>query len=660
MDSFGRPSQAECMTILHRIAATLTLPLLATVALAQSDPAATGTSKPIKAPIVETIPVARDVPYPGTIQLTVDASDTARRIFRVSETIPVVPGPLTLLYPAWLPGDHAPQGEIDKIAGLVITANGQTLPWKRDPTDVYAFHVDVPAGVTGIEARFQFLSATADSQGPVVMTPHIVALEWIANVLYPAGYYTRQILVQPSATFPTGWTSATALRPSGPSTATGGTVRYAPVALDTLADSPVFAGLHYRGETLSPDVTLNLFAERPDELAISPEVLAKHKAIVSQATKLFGARHYDHYDYLFAISDRIDGFGLEHHRSSENQAPADYFLNWDDHVALRDLLTHEYTHSWNGKFRRPADLWTPDYRTRMQNSLLWVYEGQTQFWGAVLAARSGLVSKQDALDTLAYVAALYDTQAGRAWRPLIDTTNEEIISNRHPEPWQSYQRAEDYYREGQLIWTEIDAMLRAKSGGKKSMDDFARAFFGVKDRDWGELTYTVDDIATTLDGIVPYDWATYLNQRVYQVAPKAPLGGISGGGYKLVYTDKPGAYWKSREGAKDSIDLSYSIGLWIGKEGRVTGVMWDGPAFAAGISAGATLMAIDGEAYSDDDLKAAITAAKGGTRPIALLIKQGEAFRTVQVQWNGGLRYPHLERMGKGPAGLDVLYAPRK
>jgi predicted metalloprotease with PDZ domain len=648
------------MKTLHRMAATLAFPLLASAAFAQSDPAPTGSSKPTKPPIVDTIPAAKDVPYPGTIQLAVDATDTARRIFRISETIPVAAGPLTLLYPAWLPGAHAPQGEIDKIAGLTITANGQSLPWKRDPTDVYAFHVEVPAGVTSIEARFQFLSATAESQGPVVVTPNILALEWIANVLYPAGYYTRQILVQPSATFPAGWTSATALRPTGPATAAGGTIRYAPVALDTLADSPVFAGRYYRGEALSPDVTLNLFAERPDELAMSPEVLAKHKAIVAQATKLFGAQHYDHYDYLFALSDRIDGFGLEHHRSSENQAPADYFLNWDDQVAHRDLLTHEYTHSWNGKFRRPADLWTPDYRTKMQNSLLWVYEGQTQFWGAVLAARSGLVSKQDALDTLAYVAALYDTQPGRAWRPLVDTTNEEIISSRRPEPWSSYQRAEDYYREGQLIWTEVDAMLRAKSGGRKSMDDFARAFFGVKDRDWGELTYTVDDVAATLNGIVPFDWAGYLKDRVYGVAPKAPLGGITQGGYKLVYTDKPGAYWKSREAMREATDLSYSLGLSIGKEGRVAAVMWDGPAFAAGISAGSTLVAIDGETYSIDDLKAAITAAKGGTKPITLLIKQGEAYRTVQVQWNGGLRYPHLERTGKGPAGLDALYAPRK
>jgi predicted metalloprotease with PDZ domain len=648
------------MKTLLRIAATLALPFVAPALLAQTDPAPTGTSKPTALPIVDTIPPAKDVPYPGTILLAVDASDTARRILHISETIPVTSGPLTLLYPAWLPGAHAPQGEIDKIAGLTITANGQTLPWKRDPTDVYAFHVEVPAGVTSIEARFQFLSATAESQGPVVMTPNIVALEWIANVLYPAGYYARRIMVQPSATFPAGWTSATALRPSGAATSAGGTIRYAPVALDTLADSPVFAGRYYRGEPLSPDVTLNLFAERPDELAISPEVLAKHKAIVTQATRLFGAQHYDHYDYLFALSDRIDGFGLEHHRSSENQAPADYFLNWDDGIAHRDLLTHEYTHSWNGKFRRPADLWTPDYRTKMQNSLLWVYEGQTQFWGAVLAARSGLVSKPEALDTLAYVAALYDTQPGRAWRPLIDTTNEEIISNRHPEPWMSWQRAEDYYREGQLIWTEVDAMLRAKSGGRKSMDDFARAFFGVKDRDWGELIYTVDDIASTLSAIVPYDWATYLKERVYSVAPKAPLGGIAGGGYKLVYTDKPGDYWKSRENAKGSTDLSYSIGLWIAKGGRVSGVMWDGPAFAAGITAGSTLMAIDGEAYSDEDLKAAITAAKGGTKPINLLIKQGEAYRTVSVQWNGGLRYPHLERDGKGPASLDALYAPRK
>jgi len=632
--------------------------LLASVAVAQTNGASTGTSQPNPLPIVDTVPQPRDIAYPGTIKLAVDATDIAHRIFRIEEQIPVKAGQLVLLYPAWLPGAHAPQGEIDKIAGLTISADGKPLAWRRDPLDVRAFHVDVPEGVSSITAKFQFLSATADDQGPVVMTPNIVALEWIANLLYPAGYYSRRILIEPSATFPQGWTAASALRPT-PTPGTGGTVRYDTVALDTLADSPVFAGRYMRRDTLAPDVTLNTVAERPDELKMTDAQLALHRALVAQAVKLFGAQHYDHYDFLYALSDRIDGFGLEHHRSSEDQAPASYFLDWDAHLADRDLLAHEFTHSWNGKFRRPADLWTPDYRTPMQNSLLWVYEGQTQFWGYVLSARAGLFSKQDTLDALATVAATYDTLPGRSWRPLVDTTNEEIISNRRPVAFQTWQRGEDYYSEGQLIWLEIDSLIRERSHGKRSLDDFAKAFFGMRDGDWGELTYTFDDVVRTLNQVEPYDWATFLHERVDAVAPKAPLAGITRGGYRLIYTDTPTAYWKSVESAKERMDLSYSVGLRVGKAGKVTAVMWDGPAFNAGITVGTTLMAIDGESYSDDDLKAAITGAKGGDKPISLLIKQGDAFRTVEVKWNGGLRYPRLERTGKGPSSLDALLVAR-
>jgi len=632
--------------------------LLAAAAFAQTGGAPTGTSQPQPLAVVDTIPAARDVPYPGTIKLAVDASDIAHRIFRIEETIPVKPGPLVLLYPAWLPGSHAPQGEIDKIAGLTIDAGGKTLAWQRDPVDVRAFHVTVPEGVTSITARFQFLSATSDDQGAVVMTPNIVALEWISNLLYPAGYYTRGIMVEPSATFPKGWSAASALRPV-PQTADA-TVRYDAVAVDTLADSPVFAGRYMRRDTLSPDVTLNTFAERADELKITDAQLALHRNLVTQSLKLFGAQHYDHYDFLYVLSDRIDGFGLEHHRSSEDQASASYFIDWDSHLSERDLLPHEFTHSWNGKFRRPADLWTPDYRTPMRNSLLWVYEGQTQFWGYVLAARSGLMTKQESLDALATVAAMYDTLPGRTWRPLIDTTYEEIISNRRPVAFQTYQRGEDYYSEGQLIWLEIDSLIREKSGGKRSLDDFAKAFFGMRDRDWGELTYKFEDVVATLNQIEPYDWATFLHERVDAVAPKAPLAGITRGGYRLVYTDTPTAYWKSRESARERIDLSYSLGMLVGKGGKVTGVIWDGPAFNAGITVGTTLIAIEGESYSDEDLKAAITGAKGGDKPISLLIKQGDAFRMVEVKWNGGLRYPKLERTGKGPSSLDALFTARK
>jgi predicted metalloprotease with PDZ domain len=643
-----------------RLAALAGAALVPTLLHAQADPALTGSSKPQPLPIVDTIAPAKDVAYPGTIALTVDATDTIHGVFKVTETIPVVGGPLTLLFPKWLPGAHAPSGTIDKMGGLVITANGKPLRWTRDLVDVFAFHINVPAGATEIVAQFQYLSPTDEDQGRVVMTQEMLNLQWDSVALYPAGYFTRGITIKPTAIYPQGWRAATALRPSGTASAAGGRVDYAPVAFDTLVDSPVFAGKYGRTETLSPRVTLNVFADKPSDLAMTPDQLKIHKALVDQATKLYGAQHYDHYDFLFAVTERMGGIGLEHHRSSENGLRANYFTEWKDNPSGRDLLAHEYTHSWNGKFRRGADLWTPDFRTPMRNTYLWVYEGQTQFWGNVLAARAGLVSQSEALDALAATAATYEYLPGRSWRPLIDTVNDEIINPRRPQAYRSYQRFEDYYQEGQLIWLEADSIIRERSKGHKSLDDFARAFFGVKDGDWGEVTYDLDEVVATLNKVQPYDWGTFLKERVLDVRDHAPLEGLARGGYKLVFTEEPGTYWSSSEKERKNTNLTYSLGLVVGKEGAVSSVMWDGPAFKAGITPGSKILAIAGQAYAADDLKTAITAAKGKTTPIQLLIKQGDAFRTVDVTWNGGLRYPHLERITKGPSSLDALYAPRK
>jgi len=634
--------------------------LAATASLAQTAAdAPTGTSRPAPAPIADTIPPPRDVAYPGTIRLAVDATDVARGIFRVSETVPVATGPLTLLYPKWLPGTHSPSGDINKLAGLVIRGGGRVLPWRRDALDVFAFHVDVPQGVTSLDVQFQFLSPTTGDQGRILMTPQMLSLQWVSLALYPAGFFTRGITVQASATYPQGWTSATALRPSGTATAAGGRIDYAPVAFDTLADSPAIAGRNARIVPLAPDVTLDVIADRPDQLAATEVQLAPHRALVKEAERLFGARHYDRYDFLLTLSDRLGGEGLEHHRSSEDGTGGGYFTDWTNSVSMRDLLAHEFVHSWNGKFRRPADLWTPDYRQPMGGSLLWVYEGQTQFWGNVLAARSGLVGKAEAMDALANVAATYQAQAGRTWRPLVDTTEDPIIAHRAPAPYGNWQRSEDYYSEGQLIWLDVDSILRERSRGRKSIDDFARAFFGGHDRDWGEITYTFDDVAKTLNGIVPYDWSGYLHARVDAVVPEAPLDWIARGGYRLTFTDEPGPYWKAREKWRKQADFSYSLGMVLGAEGAVTRVLWEQPAFKGGITVGSKIVAVDGEAYDDDALRRAVTAAKGNSQPISLLVRTGSVYRTVALHWNGGLRYPHLERTGRGASGLDALYASR-
>jgi predicted metalloprotease with PDZ domain len=624
---------------------------------AQSQPPANFTrSEPVAR--VDSVPPARDIPFPGTIRLRVDATDVQRRIFRVRQTIPVPKaGDFVLLYPEWLPGAHSPRGAVKNVAGLKISAGERRLSWRRDPADVYAFHVDVPEGVKSIEVEFQYLSATDADQGRTVMTPELASIQWIANSLYPAGYYVRGIPVQATLTVPRGWQVATSLRPeSGGGTST---IAYRTVPYDVLVDSPALAGAHFRKWELSPDVTLNVAADRPEELAASEALIALHRKLVEQSVKLFGARHYDHYDFLLSISENLGGIGLEHHRSSENGVKTGYFTDWASAQRDRNLLPHEFTHSWNGKYRRGADLWTPDYRMPMQNSLLWVYEGQTQFWGYVLGARSGMLGKQEVLDALAAFAATYDSTPGRGWKPLIDTTNDPITAQRSPQPWRSWQRSEDYYSEGLLIWLDVDRILRQQSKGRRSMNDFARAFFGMNDGDYGELTYTFDDVVATLNRIQPWDWAGYLSRRVNAYTERAPLEGIEQGGYKLVYTDIPTDWFKAGEKKTKTIDLSYSGGFIVStRDSSVTGVIWDGPAFDAGLTVGSKILAVNGRSFDGDAMKRAIVAATRSKEPIRLLVQSGDSFRTLDLDWHGGMRYPRLVPTAGGKGTLDALLQP--
>jgi predicted metalloprotease with PDZ domain len=626
------------------------------VAVAQVSPPQN--SRPDATVKADRVPAARDIPYPGTIQLTVDASDVTRGIFRVRERVPVTgPGDFVLLYPEWLPGHHSPTGKINKVAGFRASANGQALKWVRDPLDVYAFHVDVPAGVKAIDVAFDYVSPTEGDQGRIVATPDMASIQWIATSLYPAGYYVRRIPVQASVIVPAGWRVATALRPERQS---GNRIDYPVTSYEILTDSPLIAGAHFRRIPLTADVTLNVIGDTPEELAATPEQIAAHTRLVEQAVKAFGARHYDHYDFLLTISDRLGGIGLEHHRSSEDGVKRGYFTEWATKLRERNLLPHEFSHSWDGKFRRPADLWTPDFRTPMEGSLLWVYEGQDQFWGYVLGARSGMLSKQDTLDAIAATAASYGSGTpGRAWRALVDTTNDPVIAQRAAQPWRSWQRSEDYYSEGQLIWTDVDRIIRTQSKGKRSIDDFARAFFGMRDGDWGELTYTLHDIVRTLNTVQPYDWNGYFQSKVYAIAPQAPLEGITQGGYRLVFTSEPTAWWKSLDKRGDHTDLTYSGGFVVGKDGKIESVLWDSPAFNAGMAVGAKLIAVNSRAFDADDLKQAIRNAAGNGRAVELLLKDGNLYRGVTLDWHGGLRFPRLEKVGKGAGTLDALLAPK-
>jgi predicted metalloprotease with PDZ domain len=596
------------------------------------------------------------------LKISVDATDLDRRIFRVRETVPVAgPGPLTLLYPRWIPGGHTPRGDLANLAGLIITGNGRRLEWTRDPVEVSAYHIDVPAGVQEVELEFQYLSATDADQGRVVVTPEMLNIQWISMALYPAGHFTRQIQIEPSVRLPEGWGYGTALETAKTA---DGLITFKPVNFEVFADSPMFAGRWFKKVDLDPGgrsrVTLNVMADDPALLDMNPKQIEAHRGMVTQADKLYGARHYDHYDMLLSLSDRLGGIGLEHQRSSENGTSPKYFTDWDKLPATRDLLPHEYTHSWNGKYRRPADLWTPNFNVPMRDSLLWVYEGQTQYWGYVLAARSGLLTRQEALDAIASTAATYDNRVGRTWRQMADTTNDPIIASRRPIPWTSWQRSEDYYSEGQLIWLDADTLIRERSGGKKSLDDFARAFFGVNDGDWGQLTYDFDEVVKTLNAVQPYDWAAFLKTRLESHGPGAPLGGVTRGGYRLVYSDTPTEYFKSAEARRKSTDLTYSLGLVLNKDGDLTAVQWDGPAFKAGLADGTKVIAVNGLAYDAERIKDAVQRARGAGDPVELIVKTGDRYRTVIIPYKDGLRYPRLERVAGTPDRLGEILTPRK
>lgn len=599
--------------------------------------------------------------YPGTIRLEVDATDLGQRVFKVRQTVPVQPGLQRFHYPAWLPGSHSPSGQIEKLAGLVINANGQRLEWVRDPLDVYTFNVQVPEGVNELRMDFQFLSPTDSAQGRTVMTPNMLNLQWNAMLLYPAGHAAHAITYQASARYPQDWDAASALTVASRN---GDTVNYAPTNLEILVDSPVFAGRYHRMFDLAPagtrPVRLNVFADRAKDLEAKPEHIEQHRALVTQARKLFGAEHYDHYDFLFAVTNQLGGIGLEHQRSSENSEDRDYFSGWDAKVGSSDLLGHEYTHSWDGKYRRPADLATLNYNVPMQGSLLWVYEGQTQYWGNVLTARAGIRPLDASRDALAMVAATYaDNRPGLEWRSLGDTTNDPVIARRKPKPYRGYQMSEDYYQGGQMLWLEADVRLRTLSGGKRSLDDFAKAFFGQNDGQWERPdTYTYDDVAATLEQVQPTgDWSQFLRDRLERRT--GLVGGIEAAGWKLVYKDKPSAYFKATMKGRGA-NFIYSLGVSLSPAGYVNEVRWDSAAFNAGVGTGMQVLAVNDLQYSADELEEAVRAAKDSKQPVRLLVKEVDVYRTLSIDYHDSLRYPTLERIEGSTDYLTPIFTARK
>jgi predicted metalloprotease with PDZ domain len=626
---------------------------------ASAAPAAGPLMQPAPAPLAAPL----DRAFPGKLTLAVDASDTQHRVVHVEEHISGVSRQSVLLFPKWLPGNHSHTGPIERLTGLRISSHGAPLGWQRDPLDVYAFHL-LPTGaaaLTELDVAFDYLSPTEAAIDPVEMSPDLAVLDWNELLLYPAGYYARRIPVSASLKLPAGWQHASALETESTHE---DRVQFKATDLETLMDSPIYAGRHAAHFDLNPGggtpVRMNVFADRPGQLALKDEHLAAYRALVQQAQLLYGSHHYEHYDFLVALSDQIHGKGLEHHQSSEDTVGSGAFSDWDKTAWYRDLLPHEYTHSWNGKFRRPADLWTPNYNLPMQDSLLWVYEGQTEYWGDVLAARSGLWSRQQALDQLALVASYYDLQPGRQWRSLQDTTNDPIINHHRPTTWENWTRYKDYYDEGLLIWLDIDTLIRERSQGRRSLDDFAHAFFSIDDGSRAVVTYTFEDVVRALNQVEPYDWAGLLHQRVSGVGQPAPLDGIRRGGYRLVYSDKPSDFQKDVDSLHKQVNLLHAIGATIDEDGAVSEVVWGKAAYQAGLVAGAQIVAVNGEAYSGERLSDAVSAAKATHQPMALIVRAGSHYRITSIEYYEGLRYPHLERDPAVPARLDDILKARE
>ena len=608
------------------------------------------------------IPAPTQATYPGVIRYEVDATDVERKIVNVRQTIPVKAGPLVLLYPKFLPGNHAATGPIQLLSGVTVTGNGQRIEWLRDTVDAYAFHVEVPQGVSEIVVEFQWLTQPDNSIWRVVMTPEMVNLQWEKALLYPAGYHSTGITFQPSIRLPEGWNYGVALDTER---FENGLATFSPVDLYTLIDSPLFGGAHFQRHEIDPKgdrVHLNIVADAEKHLKPTPEQLAWFENLITQGDRLFGARPYDRYEFLVAATSKMGGIGLEHHRSSENTVPTDFFTDWGKSLGSVGLLPHEYVHTWNGKRNRPADELTANHNVPTQNTLLWVYEGQTEYWGDVLTARSGLAPKEDIITSFAEVAAFYANQPGRQWRPLQDTNNHNLLGYRTSNPYSSWMRGTgDYYREALLVWLDADTLIREATNERKSLDDFAKAFFGGDEGSYIPRGYVFEDVVAALNAVHPHDWASFLRTRLDAAGPEAvaPLDGLERAGWRLTYTDELTAAEKKIQSGW-ARDFQYSLGFTLSSSNRLTSIRWGGLAFESNIGPGWELVAVNDTAASADKLREAVTANKDGSAPIKLLLKRGDEFRTVQFDYTGGMRHPRLERIEGTRDRLSEILSPRR
>jgi predicted metalloprotease with PDZ domain len=580
----------------------------------------------------------------ATMTLNVDATDASRNIVHSRLSIPVRPGPLTLFYPKWIPGEHSPTGPINDLVGLKLSAGGKTIPWRRDDVEMFAFHCDVPPGVSVLDVTFDDAS-----QPETTASAKLARVKWNRLLLYTQGTNSDAITVKASLKLPTGWRFASALPIVSENK---GELQFKEVSLTQLVDSPAIIGANFRTLPLSSTgITheMDVMADTTSALEMKPETLAGLRAMVQEAYAMFGARHYRSYKFLVTLSDHGGSEGLEHHESSEDGVGEKAFSEELELLDFAELIGHEYAHSWNGKYRRPAGLATPDFDQPMKGELLWVYEGLTQYLGKVLPARSGLWSAEDFREAMAAVGAQLENQSGREWRPLVDTAVAVQFTYPSPRAWTNYRRRVDYYDEGSLIWLEADVLIRRRSNGKLSLDDFCRRFHGGQDTGPIVKPYTFDDVVNTLNEVTPYDWRGFLNARVNAINPHAPLAGITNGGWNLVYTDKPNTQIRIADHARKSVDLTHSLGMLLKEDGTVMDTNPNFPAFKAGLAPGMKILSVNGRTWSTDVLHEAIASAKNSTAPIELVVENGSFNETYKVDYHGGERYPHLERDNTKP-----------
>ncbi len=588
-----------------------------------------------------------------TISLTVDATESPRKLLHTRLVIPVMPGPLTLYFPKWIPGEHQPNGPIANLTGIKFEAGGKTIPWQRDLLDVFTFHLDVPAGATHLEASYDTIEPDGASA-----TDKLLVLEWNEAVLYPAGTPAAQLIYQANLVLPEGWKFGTALPVE---TASGNQVSFKPISLDLLVDSPVIAGQYYRAIDLTPlgepiHHEIDMVSDSEAALAMSPEIQKEMTNLVAESGKLFGTRHYRDYHFLLTLSDHVAHFGLEHHESNDSRLPERTLLSPDAGMTVGAILSHEFVHSWNGKFRRPADLATPDFEKPMQDDLLWVYEGLTEYLGPLLAARSGLFTPEQYRDYLANAAAVLGPgRPGRTWRPLLDTAVAVPGIEGRGRAWINWRRGADYYDEGDLMWLEAATIIHNVTNGQKSIDDFCHLFHGGANNGPELKTYTFESLVETLNQVAPYDWAAFFHQHLNSTSPAMPSGGIENAGWKVQFDDKP-LHLPGRHGVVGDI---YSIGLQLEGDGTVNDAIVGSPAFEAGISSGMKVVGVNGRVYTHDLLEDAIKAAQDTAAPITLLVVDDDYYRTATIQYHGGERYPHLVRDDSEPDYLGELIKPR-